>query len=762
VPNNAKNADGPGAMIVTGTHDPELVALSVLVAIAASYTALDLFPRARSVFGRARTAWLIGAAIAMGGGIWAMHFIGMLAFVMPMPISFDGGLTIASLLLPIVVAALAFVIVNRQPNRVFALLGSGLVLGLSIVTMHYLGMAAMRMPGSVAYDPALVGLSVAIAIGAATAALWLARRDASAAVRTAAAIVMGIAVSGMHYTAMAAAQFSSDHAAHAEDAGGFGQTELALAIASLTFLILFLAWGAALFDRRISASEVRTAQASEERFRELYRRTPLPMFSVDASGRIEHASDALVRLLGYERADLIGRRIEDLILPEDEATGSIGLDCPGAERRVLSKSGAVLDVCILMEAERDAEGTPVRGLGGVVDLTERRRAEAALLQSQKLEAVGQLTGGVAHDFNNLLMAISGNLDLALRRADDADVRRYLERAHTAVDRGARLTQQLLAFSRRQRLKVEAVSVNMIVEGALELMSSTLGGSVSVKADLEPKLPLAMADATQVDLILLNLAINARDAMPDGGVITIRTQTKIRKKLARTPEGPGPGRYVKLSVEDEGSGMPPDVLARVFEPFFTTKEIGRGSGLGLPQVLGIVKQLGGGIEIETEAGRGSCFGIFLPAATKNAAVDEVAPVEAEHLPHGLRILVVDDDVDVLSATASMIEELGCEVLRATSGAAAVEAIRDGLSVDAVLADYAMPGLSGEQTLKRIQALRPDLPSVLMSGFVEGAGTVTADRLLKKPFSLPDLEAALATALGMTKTAETSGGGALPVA
>jgi signal transduction histidine kinase len=246
------------------------------------------------------------------------------------------------------------------------------------------------------------------------------------------------------------------------------------------------------------------------------------------------------------------------------------------------------------------------------EIDERRRAEDQLARVQRMEAVGQLSGGIAHDFNNLLQAVIGNLDLAKARVTDPKTARFLEQALAASERGAKLTGQLLAFSRKQRLEPAAIDINALVRGLADMLLTTIGGEISTDIKLNEALWPGFADATQLELIVLNLAINARDAMQGGGTITIGTDNVTLGKPER-PEEPPAGDYVELAVSDNGAGMPADVLAKVFEPFFTTKEVGKGSGLGLSQVLGLTQQLGGGVRINSEPGRGTVVRVYLPRA-----------------------------------------------------------------------------------------------------------------------------------------------------
>jgi len=378
---------------VAGTYDLHLVALSFAVACLASYTALDLAGRITASEGPARGVWLATAAISMGGGIWSMHFIAMLAFLMPMAVTFDVDLTVLSLVVAIVVTGGAFYVIGTRRVTALHLSLSGVFMGIGIVAMHYTGMAAMRMPAELHYDRGLVALSVVIAIGASIAALWLTFRTVAAWQRIAAAVVMGFAISGMHYTGMAAAEF----AAHADlDAAptvaGLAQTNLGIAIAGITFLILFLALLASAFDRQSALHAERETvllRESEERLRKLYRETPLPLHAIGPDGRIEESSDAWLDLLGYTREEALGRKLTDFMTPESaqryqeavRATSQCAGEFPEAEYQFVRKSGGILDA-LLSAREELADREPVRTLGGLIDITSRKRAEEALRQSQ--------------------------------------------------------------------------------------------------------------------------------------------------------------------------------------------------------------------------------------------------------------------------------------------------------------------------------------------------------------------------------------------
>jgi signal transduction histidine kinase/CheY-like chemotaxis protein len=366
-----------------------------------------------------------------------------------------------------------------------------------------------------------------------------------------------------------------------------------------------------------------------------------------------------------------------------------------------------------------------------------------LIQAQKMEALGRLTGGIAHDFNNLLTAVIGNVELVQRRvADDRSVRQ-LGAARQAAERGAKLTSQLLAFSRRQNLQVKATDVNAALLNAEELLRSTLGAYVKLEIIPSPDLWPAVTDPTQLDLIIMNLVINARDAMTSSGVITIETKNVIISTPPLKREEPGPGTYVAVIVSDTGSGMTRDVASRVFEPFFTTKGPGLGTGLGLSQVLGVLKQLEGGISLRTLPDIGTSVTIFLPRSTVAAGTEIAEDQPASELTE-CRALIIDDDADVRGVTASLLRDLGCSVIEAPNGAVGLTLLPQH-EIDFVLIDYAMPGLNGTETAERILASHPHVPILLMSGYadLETIETGWSGPLLTKPFTSSALSAKIAT-------------------
>ncbi|ACK51403.1 histidine kinase [Methylocella silvestris BL2] len=383
---------------------------------------------------------------------------------------------------------------------------------------------------------------------------------------------------------------------------------------------------------------------------------------------------------------------------------------------------------------------------------EREQALAQLFEAQKVDAIGQLTGGVAHDFNNLLTAIMGSLELLKKRLpDEPRISRLVDTAMQGAERGAALTQRLLAFSRRQELKPEAVDVAQLVNGMEELLRRALGPGVSIEKRLPDDLRFARVDGNQLELALINLAVNARDAMPSGGAITIAAANEI--VAAQSPgKAISPGAYVRISVIDEGQGMDAATLAKAADPFFTTKGPSKGTGLGLSMVQGLAVQSGGAIEISSRVGAGTTVELWLPQAEfdeprKRAAPDARKSWRADLAP--CTVLLVDDDLLVSAGASSILEDLGHSVIEAHSGAEALRLLQNGSAPDLVITDYAMPGMTGLELARAIRASYPALPIVLASGYAElphlGLDEKPLPRLAK-PFRQDELLAAMAEASG----------------
>ena len=360
--------------------------------------------------------------------------------------------------------------------------------------------------------------------------------------------------------------------------------------------------------------------------------------------------------------------------------------------------------------------------------------------------MGQLTSGVAHDFNNLLTVVLGNVRQLAKAETDSTTLRRLDMMEQAAQRGAKLTAQLLAFSRRQKLEPQLVNLNQTVESMRDLLQSTMASHARIETDLDPELWGAMIDPTQIELVILNLAINARDAMEVGGVLTVSTANATLGQPRRAEEPP-PGDYVMVAVSDTGTGMPSDVLAKVFEPFFTTKAVGKGSGLGLSQVFGLAKQSGGGVRIDTAPGKGTSVKVYLPRCDDIAA-PRALPREAPRSIDGRPVvLLVDDDSAVREITAGMLDELGYCVVEAGSGGAALETLQQRPDIDLMLLDFAMPGMNGAEVAREAVTRRPSLPIVFVTGYadVEALAHAGEAGVIQKPFEDHELASKLRAVL-----------------
>ncbi len=736
-----------------GTYNYGLVALSAVVAALASYTALDLAARLKAASGWQRYAWLGAAAFAMGGGIWSMHFIGMLAFSLPgMAVSYDWNLTLLSLLLPIVVTAFGFFVAIQPGTGWIGVMLSGIFMGFGIAGMHYTGMAAMQMPADVHHKLGWVLASIAIAIGASTVALWLAFRHTSTAQRILAAFAMGAAVSGMHYTAMHGAVFEAMGTMPGPMATSVEQTPLALWIGCITVVILCLGLIAAVYDRRLVFRAERDAAA----LRQVCETSHLSQGLLTVEGILTYANTTALAGIAATLDDVANRPFWET--PWFTAT-------PGMPERV--KAAVANAACGKSRTERislnlpagtrlfDFSFRPVKDASGKVtaivpealDITARVKTEEALQQALKMEAIGNLTGGIAHDFNNLLMAVMSSLELLRKKIpEDPKMLRLLDNAQEGARRGAALTQRMLSFARRQPLNPTSVCLHDLVRGMTDLLRRSIGPAIRIETQFPLELPDVTVDSNQLELALLNLAVNARDAMPNGGTITIAAHEADGSGAGRLP----PRRYVCLSVRDDGAGMDAETLGRAREPFFTTKGVGKGTGLGLSMVHGLAEQSGGQLILNSTLGKGTCAEIWLPVATApvQAARASTLPQSARYPRSSLSVMVVDDDALVLENTVAMLEDLSHRVVAARSGDEAKRLIETSKAPDLVITDHAMPGMTGLQLAEWLKKERPHIRVLLITGFAELPSDADLPRL-NKPFD----QSVLAAAIGETMKGAT---------
>ncbi|WP_174273558.1 hybrid sensor histidine kinase/response regulator, partial [Sphingomonas bacterium] len=511
-------------------------------------------------------------------------------------------------------------------------------------------------------------------------------------------------------------------------------------------------------QRRLAEAEAARRQA-DVLYRAYFENSAEALFVIgvlpDGDFVIEDLNPRHQAAVGLRLKDVQGRRMDEVVPPEL-------LETARAHYRHVLASGQVSQYRETFEIKgqrshwdtvlvpvRDGEGRIVRLIGSSRDLTRQQAVEEQLRQAQKMEAVGQLTGGIAHDFNNMLAVVIGSLDLLNRRvgASDARAKRYVDAAADGARRAATLTQRLLAFSRQQPLKPEPVDANKLVAGMSDLLRHSLGGDVRLETVLAGGLWRTNADPNQLENVILNLAINARDAMPEGGRLTIETANcHLDARYVTAHLGVPAGQYVMVAVTDTGSGMPPEVIAKAFDPFFTTKEVGKGTGLGLSQVYGFVKQTGGHVKIYSEPGEGTTIKVYLPRLIGVELVpDEIA--DAADLPRGEQqeiVLVVEDEPAVRQFSIDALTELGYRVLEADGAAAALRMLDAHPEIALMFTDIVMPEVNGAKLAEEARRRRPDLKVLFTTGYTRNAvvhnGVLDAGvELIGKPFTIEDLAA-----------------------
>jgi PAS domain S-box-containing protein len=472
--------------------------------------------------------------------------------------------------------------------------------------------------------------------------------------------------------------------------------------------------------------------------------TDYAIYMLDPTGIVSSWNAGAARFKGYRADEIIGEHFSRFYTDEDRATGlpARALQIALAEGRFeaegwrVRKDGSQFWANVVIDPVHDESGRHVGYAKVTRDLTERKLAAEALehsreqfFQSQKLEAIGKLTGGVAHDFNNILAAIMGSVSLAQRRlAHGEDVTRFLDNAMQAAKRGATLTQRMLAFARKQELELEPVDMIEGVRDMAELLARTIGSNLTITTRFPLRVPPVLADRAQLELALMNLVVNARDAMPDGGVITLCAD-EVEDERGRA--------HVRLAVIDEGTGMDPDTLSHATDPFFTTKGVGKGTGLGLPMVQGMVEQCGGFFRLKSEVGKGTRAEVWLPVTTREAPPEAPEDRAEPAVGRSLRILAVDDDPIVLLNTATVLADSGHQVIQAHSGPAALAQLAEH-PVDLLITDYAMPGMTGAELVEQALQAQPELKAVIVSGYAElPEGAPLEVPRLAKPFSDADL-------------------------
>lgn len=869
-----------------------MVGLSVAIAVVASYVALDFAGRVTAKAGRARLVWIVGGAFAMGTGIWSMHYIGMLAFRLPVSVQYDWPTVALSLAAAIMASAVAMFVTSRPTMGLWrAGLGS-VVMGSGIAGMHYIGMAAMRLPATHSYAPPIVAASVFLAVAISFVALWLTFRLREGVQevdwrKIGSAIVMGAAIPVMHYTGMAAVTFVPGPMVHSDLSRAVSISALGvIGIILVTFLVLALAVLTSLVDRRRAAEVMReddrlrtsearlqydaerrefilsaaatgiweqdlttghviwsdtmevihgisrrefpesleaflalihpddraeltrtftrsaqdgsdytttyrsvwpdgsihwvestahvtrdeagrstmivgvdrdiTAQTlaaaalveSERAYRSTFEGAPVGIAHVSLDGRWLRVNRRLCDILGYPGEELLTLNLLGLMHPEDlehvssafEQLAAGTLNRYQRERRLRRRDGTYVWTLLNVSVHCDEAGKPKYLIPIIDDITERQTLEAQFRQAQKIDAIGQLAGGVAHDFNNLLTVILGFGELVLDNpTPDAAARRDVTALVHAAQRAAALTRQLLAFSRLQMLEPRILDLNAVITSMEGMLRRVIGEQLQLVTELSPSLGRVSADQAQIEQVVMNLAVNARDAIAASGTVRIETANiDLDAAFVAAHPGASVGPHVMIAVHDTGVGMDQAVQARLFEPFYTTKELGKGTGLGLATVYGVVKQSQGYIRVDSEVGRGSTFIIYLPRTAQSVPHDvaEAAPVR---LAGTETILLVEDQDLVRGIAHAALARRGYTVLEAASGEEALAlAEQHAGSIQLVLTDVVMPGMDGRELAGQIALRHPDVRILYMSGFasaIAGKDGVLAPGIafIQKPFT-----------------------------
>jgi PAS domain S-box-containing protein len=874
--------------VLTGNYDFGQVALSVLISILAANAFLEVAERIAPVHDGSRLFWLYGGAMAMGLGIWAMHYVGMVALQLPVPVLYDWPTVLVSLLIAIVASAVALFIVGQPVMGLVRAISGSIFMGSGIAAMHYVGMEAMRLPAMCRYSPGLVVLSVVLAIVISFVAIQLAFARRGDRNRMgwrifSSALVMGMAIPVMHYVGMSAVTFVPAPAmeagmAHAVSITSFGLASIAIA----TIVILSHVSIIARLDRRLTSQAQQISQGKlelqaifdglnegivvmdrEQNVRRMNRaalrflgspgqpaslnevaegidvflpngellpteKRPAMLAlnghfvkNVDLSLRdkksgitivcevsaapitnesgemeqiiisyrditesrrmdearaqlaaiVESSEDAIIgkdlngivtswnagaaSIYGYTAQEMIGSPISRLLPPGyDEEEDAIlegirkGETVKQMETTRVRKDGRQIQVSLSISPIHDTAGRIVGASKIARDITERKALERQLRQGQKMEAIGQLTGGIAHDFNNLLGIIVGNLDLLERvLPDDESARRRLQMAQKAAARGADLTRRLLAFSSHEELNPEPTMLGDAIQNVVELAARTLGPEIRIQTHCDKSVPPVFVDAAGLESALLNLAVNARDAMPKGGSLSISARLmEVETDFPAVVTGElSPGLFAHLDVTDSGSGMSKETLERAFEPFFTTKP--RHKGTGLAMVYGFARQSGGTARIYSEEGYGTKVSLYLPLAKGQA---EASPVNAgiRQVPkQGGIVLVVDDEADLLEIASAYLTEMGFTVYQAINGTLALEAVTHLGNIDLMVTDVIMPGgINGVELAHRVKQLSPKTKVIFSSGFPsdaleERSGTLVDGPLLRKPYQRMEFAAVI---------------------
>lgn len=749
-----------------GNHQLSYSIFSLVVAILGSWTALDLQRQVEQHEGRRRLYWLSGMAVIMGLSIWTSDYVALLGYDPGMAVTYNLGMTAASLLLAIAGTAFAFIAVHGKQATASKVALGGLSMGASIALSNYLGMGAIRIPAFIHFSTPIVILSFMASVAVATGAITTMTRSQGAGMRILTSIVLGGAMAAMHYAALAAVRF--DPIPVPPSTGGIDQALLAILVISATTLLIAMGLMSSVFDRRLgmyAMMQAKASAASENHLRQILTRMPLGIVVISGGESREI-------LFTNPQADAVLGGRSPINLPFLDADG---LTLPARDnpfRRALE--GEALEDRTLMRIARpdgrsgflEIGATKLRDEDGsseivfmIDDATSRIEAETTINQAQKLETIGQLTGGVAHDFNNLLTPIVGGLDMLRREKDlSARAQRVIDGAMQASQRAATLVQRLLAFARRQTLQPRTVDAAGLLSGLEDLIGRTLGPTIDTF--IETMEPVGVhVDPGQLELAILNLAINSRDAMPDGGRINITAKaiTVDAHQGLTVPDGD----YVCISVADNGTGMSEVTLRRAIEPFFSTKGVGKGTGLGLSMAHGLAAQSNGELRITSALGMGTRIDLFFPRVPIENEEEAREDGEVEMTP-AMRVLVVDDEEVVRNATSEVLKDMGHEVIQASSGIQALNMIKAAVEIDLVVTDHLMPGMTGAVLARELSNLVPDLPVLVITGYANPDELPKHLPRLTKPFRQKDLARTISTIMRCGQMSVSSGGKSMPVA
>ncbi len=490
------------------------------------------------------------------------------------------------------------------------------------------------------------------------------------------------------------------------------------------------------------------AKRAEQIYRSLLHSSADAIATYDLEGRTVYISPAFTKIFGWTLEEMEGKRMPFVPQSESESTMAIirdlvenGTPCQGFEAKRYTKDGRLLDVSISASRYNDHEGNPIGTLVILRDISEKKRLEAQLQYIERMEAIGTLAGGIAHDFNNLMMGMLGNISLILYDiGSESPHYEKLKNIEKLIQSGSKLTSQLLGYARKGKYEVRPINLNQIVKESSETFGRTRK-EIVIYRELAEDLSSVMADAAQIQQVLMNLFINAADAMPGGGDLFLKTMNVTHEDIGDKPYKPKSGDYILLKVKDTGTGMDQKIMDRIFEPFFTTKELGRGSGLGLASVYGIIKGHGGYIDVESKKGQGVIFNIYLPASEESV---QKTPEISERIMEGNEtILLVDDEALVIDVGVQLLEKLGYTVFEAQSGRDAIRIFTErNRTIDMLILDMVMPGMGGGEVYDQIKRIDPKVKVLLSSGYsIDGQATEILNRgcegFIQKPFNMEDL-------------------------